>query len=120
MPIIEIPRNLGPIQIDVPESFPKRKGEPKTKEKRKIKRSREGSIHLKPGVQVLTADEMDFLAQTNRALHSRLRFVALTADEKAKMKPEEKKLPPVRHTPPPPEPSRVPSSPKGAGSKRGD
>ncbi len=101
MPIINVPANFPPTQVDVVV---------KGKDAVKPKRSCEGAIHLRPGTVFLTKDEMDFLKKARPEIHARLQLIALTKEERAEIqaatpKPEPKPEVKEEETPAP-EPAR--------------
>jgi hypothetical protein len=96
MPVVEIPHNVAVDQIEFPEVL--NKGKP---DERPLKRSCTGALHIRPGVKVVTADELAHIQQVKPTLHRQMRLVALTADERAEVKSEQvKKAPPVVVPPP--------------------
>jgi hypothetical protein len=76
MPIINVPANFPPTQVDVVV---------KGKDAVKPKRSCEGALHLRPGTVFLTKEEMEYLKKTRPEVHKRLQFVALTKEERAEI-----------------------------------
>ena len=116
MPVIEIPSTVAPDQIDdFPASVKLDQAvmvEGKLTKERAFKRSCEGALYLRPGVKVVTADELAHLEKTRPALFPKLRFVALTAEERSEVKKSKKKghppgITPVPEPSPPPAPEPV-------------
>lgn len=79
MPIVNVPQTFMPIQVDVVSS--RKKGVDVSK----MKRSCEGSLHLKPGPVSLTKDEMEYLKTMRPEVHSKLELIALTKEERAEI-----------------------------------
>jgi hypothetical protein len=85
MPIINVPSTFSPLQIEVVAV----KGK---KDVSKLKRSCEGSLHLRPGVVTLTKDEMEYIKVVRPEVHSQFQFLALTEEERKEIQaaPSEK------------------------------
>jgi len=73
MPLIEIPRGTPSQQVEFPEN---KKGGAT------LSRSRAGSLHISPGIRVVTVDELNHIKATNPRLYSAIRVVALTQGER--------------------------------------
>lgn len=79
MPLIQVPQSVMPCQVDVPDSIKDR--------------SRPGSIHFKPGVRRVTAEEWEHVKKAHPALAKQCVVVPVdeTQTKGAKAKAEEQK-----------------------------
>lgn len=96
MPLVNVPPNFSPIQVEL---MARKKGA--AKEVKALTRSVEGALHLRPGPVFLTRDEMEFLKTHRPEIHSRLQFIALTEAERTE----------IQAPAPPPAPADVVSDP---------
>ena len=69
MPVIHIPRACAPTQVEIPATVGQ------GSEKRQTKRSCKGSIHLRPGIKVVTKDELAVIAESLPKVYRRLRVI---------------------------------------------
>ncbi len=93
MPVIEIPSNIATVSV---EKFPEKVVTPaRDKDGKQIERafarSCEGALYLRPGVKVVTADELAHLKAKEPKLYSQIRVVALTKEEREEIKGAQKK-----------------------------
>lgn len=103
MPVIEVPANATFASTVTIEDFPEKvdveekngRGEAAVTQ-RDFERSCKGALYLRPGVKVVTADELAHLAKVAPQLHRQLRVVALSEKERAEVKGE-----PAAPAPPP-------------------
>lgn len=93
MPVIEIPSTIATVSV---ENFPEKVVTPgKAKDdkstERLFERSCEGALYLRPGVKVITKDELAHLKEKEPKLYSQIRVIALTKKEREEVKGAEKK-----------------------------
>jgi hypothetical protein len=87
--VIHISPAATPIQVEVPATFAVKKGDDPKKAK-KIARSVEGALHLRPGsTKTITEDELKFIQKTEKEYAANIRVIGKDADKKgAKKEPE--------------------------------
>lgn len=113
MPVIEIPSTISTISV---EKFPEKvvtssKDKDGNAIERPFARSCEGALYLRPGVKVVTADELAHLKAKEPQLYSQIRVVALTKEEREEIKGAQQQKTPE------PEPGAV-ESPAPAPAKK--
>lgn len=94
MPVIHIPRGLAVAQVEIPD----------TAGERRLERSCKGAVHLRPGIKMVTNDELAVIEKVLPKVFRRLRVVSETDKEKGKEKAEPS-APPVSESASPPSPS---------------
>ena len=82
MPVIHIPRGLAVAQVEIPES----EGD------RRLERSCKGAVHLRPGIKVVTNDELTVIEKVLPKIFKRLRVVSDTDEERAEKERVSRKL----------------------------
>lgn len=114
MPVIHIPRGLAVAQVEVPTEVVGKDGQ-----KRPVERSCKGSVHLRPGIKMVTNDELAVISKALPKVFRRLRVVSEAPAEKKAREVRVVKAAPVPPPPPPAPPVSEPVPEEPRRSKRG-